>query len=878
MMNQSRRSFLVKLGATGLLAATGASATATNPPESSNQWRGPSRDQKPAKREVLGVEVVNMNTGDRQYYGSIAAARQTTFLQGEYEIVVLTEEGDRRVARSDRIRMGGEDITTTVDDGIDLRVETATETTYDYLEPGDPISVVAGAVQRENGIDRQPRENIPLEITLVDGGGNQIEQRSVATNEDGYVRIKFDPTDPAPGRYSVEVTSSETTSTASTGISYGVYTNLPFHWTGMTVGEKTTLGVYSELGGEPEQNVSRDIDIRSPDGTTQTVGVDIMEGGIGMLSFTPETAGRYHFNPVESNEYGDSIGAGELKALAPYFDIRNQSVGGTVSWGAHVVQDKEPVSNLDVQVLVRESGTGEMVDTITSTTNAFGQFTIEIEAPETADVDYELELEAADGRSIFLFGDRIDFEEPPETSPEPSVEVEVQSDDWVLGPGMETPVTVDVEEEGTPVSGATVSLLFTQSWRDVPFGYTEVTTDGDGTATHSLSIPEDVADGEWSNATAIVERNGEVYTDSTGFSIERYDVQMNTWDLTRGETNQIDVTITERNSGDPVSDIDVTIFGNRYNVDTETFDAGYTRTDANGEGNIDLAVPADVTNDIMTNELTPYHSVRNSGGSLEEPFSADISISPENPSPGETIEITYTTDSSASVSAIAVFSSRTGGDVTIIEEGSQGELTVPASVDPGSYEQVALLLLAENGEATDASTSVQVAETLTASFTYDPTTPNAGDTVEFDASGSSAPDGTIEQYEWDFTGDGTVDATPSTPTTTYQYDSPGTYTATLTVEDSTGATDETTQSLDVSPEEGDPSPVIGDNPPTDPDDDGLYEDINGDGEFDIVDVQALYANLESDVVQNNVDMFDFNDDSEVNRNDVQALFATLRNS
>jgi len=60
--------------------------------------------------------------------------------------------------------------------------------------------------------------------------------------------------------------------------------------------------------------------------------------------------------------------------------------------------------------------------------------------------------------------------------------------------------------------------------------------------------------------------------------------------------------------------------------------------------------------------------------------------------------------------------------------------------------------------------------------------------------------------------------------------------------------------------------------PTDPDDDGLYEDVNGDGEFNIVDVQALFANLDDETVQNNPDKFDFNQDGEVDVVDVQKLY------
>ncbi|WP_198664562.1 right-handed parallel beta-helix repeat-containing protein [Halorubrum sp. 48-1-W] len=68
--------------------------------------------------------------------------------------------------------------------------------------------------------------------------------------------------------------------------------------------------------------------------------------------------------------------------------------------------------------------------------------------------------------------------------------------------------------------------------------------------------------------------------------------------------------------------------------------------------------------------------------------------------------------------------------------------------------------------------------------------------------------------------------------------------------------------------------TIGDfqDPPTDPDGDGLYEDINGDGESDIVDVQALFSNMDDDTIRNDPDAFDFNDDGSVDVIDVQKLF------
>ena len=82
----------------------------------------------------------------------------------------------------------------------------------------------------------------------------------------------------------------------------------------------------------------------------------------------------------------------------------------------------------------------------------------------------------------------------------------------------------------------------------------------------------------------------------------------------------------------------------------------------------------------------------------------------------------------------------------------------------------------------------------TASFTYSPESPNEGQTVSFDASGSTDPDGAITTYQWDF-GDGN---TRTGETATHTYKDPGVYNITLTVTDDDGLTDIVTISCTVS--------------------------------------------------------------------------------
>ena len=92
-----------------------------------------------------------------------------------------------------------------------------------------------------------------------------------------------------------------------------------------------------------------------------------------------------------------------------------------------------------------------------------------------------------------------------------------------------------------------------------------------------------------------------------------------------------------------------------------------------------------------------------------------------------------------------------------------------------------------------------------AAFEWDPQTPAAGEEVTFDAS-ASTPDGEIVTYEWDFTGDGSVDESTGDPVASYTFDEQDSYRVSLTVTTEDELTDTAEETVRVGPE-APPEPI-----------------------------------------------------------------------
>ncbi len=229
-------------------------------------------------------------------------------------------------------------------------------------------------------------------------------------------------------------------------------------------------------------------------------------------------------------------------------------------------------------------------------------------------------------------------------------------------------------------------------------------------------------------------------------------------------------------NGTSSSDSDGSIVSYAWNFgdgSTDSGNAAWHRFSASGTYIVTLTV---TDNDGATDTMTQAVQV----GSLNQAPSAVWAATPSNPAVNEWVKFdaTASTDPDGSiVSYVWNF-----GDGTT----DTGSVAWHRFSTSGSY--LVTLTVTDDDGATDVATAtVQIGpsnQSPVAAFGYSPTNPLVNAWVQFDASASADPDGSIASYAWNF-GDGTTD---TGSVVWHRFTGGGSYYVTLTVTDNDGAT------------------------------------------------------------------------------------------
>jgi PKD repeat protein len=154
-----------------------------------------------------------------------------------------------------------------------------------------------------------------------------------------------------------------------------------------------------------------------------------------------------------------------------------------------------------------------------------------------------------------------------------------------------------------------------------------------------------------------------------------------------------------------------------------------------------------------------------------------------------------------------------------------------------------------------------------AGFTANVTSGRAPLTVQFNDTSTNSP----TKWNWNY-GDGSAWVNGTTQTLTHTYTGVGNYNVTLVVSNSAGQ-DQTQRKITVT------SGVLTlpgfSSLPTDPDGDGIYEDLNGNGRLDFADVVLYFNQMEWIAANEPVSAFDLNGNGRIDFADIVRLFGEI---
>jgi len=137
------------------------------------------------------------------------------------------------------------------------------------------------------------------------------------------------------------------------------------------------------------------------------------------------------------------------------------------------------------------------------------------------------------------------------------------------------------------------------------------------------------------------------------------------------------------------------------------------------------------------------------------------------------------------------------GPPTVLEQGEQTTVVVEfVPEDLGDHSATLNIPNNDSDRAVPLSGTGVTNPPPVPAFDWQPSNPLVNETVTFNATNSTDPDGSIDTFEWDLDGNGTVDATGAVVNWSYQ--NPGNVTVTLTVTDNFGAVNVTNRTVPVS--------------------------------------------------------------------------------
>ena len=225
-------------------------------------------------------------------------------------------------------------------------------------------------------------------------------------------------------------------------------------------------------------------------------------------------------------------------------------------------------------------------------------------------------------------------------------------------------------------------------------------------------------------------------------------------------------------------------FGDGSGIEDDGSNATTSHTyPARGHYNVTLSVINDLGQTVTSSETV----------TVDDPPAAAFSPSVTATEPGSSVGFDGSASAAGPGGTIADYS-WSFGDGTIDDTGTTATDS-HAYTAPGVY--TATLTTTDDLGVTNTASDVITVDQPKALFTTNPTDLIPRAPTNFDASGSSDPEGTIIDYSWDFGDRTAVEDDGSSATTSHTYAARGHYNVTLTVTNALGQTDTTSEAVTV---------------------------------------------------------------------------------
>ena len=728
-----------------------------------------------------------------------------------------------------------------VDDSCcgETEVSVAVVPTGESFPSDGTMPIIVGAVNRTANPET-PVAGEELNITVERPDGT-TESYSVTTDDGGSARVDYDlSNDNQNGTYAVTVSRVNGPESVTVEPDVGPAVGLAEDdFDQVLTGSEIDLTFLVRDGTFGVANEPVNISVEAPNGTViETQEFETDSNGFVDISLTPQQVGRYDVTATVVGTGASEQADVEARKLIFGETYRNGEAieSEEFAFGGYLENTTGLVTDETIHVAFQNDSSDTAIRNITTTTGANGFFLVEstIDNPDGYDVD----ITTANGQSLdaFVYLDVTDPYDSGGDSGDSSsnIALSVEPRNYENAPGSNVTYDIEATENGSPIANEEVQVSARLDF-DGPFLLsTTVTTDENGAAVVEVPTPSGVS-GEDVDIDGDVRLtyNNTTVTEGLYADIQQYEYD---YDPGYGEEDEVgstvDFSVTASSiDGSSVENIPV-YYNGLYDTDRfRSFTTGELVTNASGQASVPVAIPRDLRPSRGVEFITPSDS-STYVNMFEFPGTAEIIGTSETEfgrpivEPGEQVTISFSTPNGSSASGVVLTQIRHNSTLnyaestigTSIGTNANVTVTIPEYADTDSFQEFQVVAADSEGRFYADEVFFRISQNtdsgddnpIDVSLSVSPDSVEAGNEFTLTADANQS----VEEYQWDFNNDGTIDAVTTNSSLTETAGYPDDYTISVTAvatdgDTATASTDLTiTDSTAPTPALSGPSTVV----------------------------------------------------------------------